>query len=355
MAFLGLFVALAICLVVSTHGSFGRKNVVDGPSNGICDSSVTTHGYQCQELEVTTKDGYILTLQRIPEGRTSKVSGNEAKEPVILQHGVMVEFWNWTWDDLVTYDLPAVFDYVSNQTGQKINFVGQSLGTLIALAAFSEGKLVNQLKSAVLLSPIAYLNNLNAVLLNIAARRYVDKKLLAFGKAEFDPKGAICTTILRIICAFPGIDCSNLLTRLTGPNCCVEPGTVSQYLVNEPQSTSTMNLAHLAQTIRTGTLAKYDYGTPQDNQAHYGQDTPPLYNLTNIPNNIPLFISYGGQDALADVTDVKNLLDNYLNSHDKDKLIVQFIPEYAHYDFIMGNNANDRVYKDVTAFLKRTF
>ncbi|KAJ1397040.1 AB-hydrolase lipase domain [Sesbania bispinosa] len=91
MAFLDLFVALAISLVVSTHGSFGRTNVVHGPSaNGICDSSVTTHGYQCQEIEVTTKDGYILTLQRIPEGRTSKVSGNEAKEPVILQHGVMV-------------------------------------------------------------------------------------------------------------------------------------------------------------------------------------------------------------------------------------------------------------------------
>ncbi|KAJ1397039.1 Alpha/Beta hydrolase fold [Sesbania bispinosa] len=289
------------------------------------------------------------------DGYTWLLNSPEQNLPLILADNGFDEFWNWTWDDLVTYDLPAVFDYVSNQTGQKINFVGQSLGTLIALVSFSEGKLVNQLKSAVLLSPIAYLNNLNARLLDIAARRYVDKKLLAFGKAEFDPKGAICTTILRIICAFPGIDCSNLFTALTGPNCCVDPGTVNQYLVNEPQSTSTMNLAHLAQTIRTGTLAKYDYGTPQDNQAHYGQDTPPIYNLSSIPNNIPLFISYGGQDALADVTDVKNLLDNYLNSHDKDKLIVQFIPEYAHYDFIMGNNANDRVYKDVTAFLKRTF
>lgn len=28
---------------------------------------------------------------------------------------------------MVTYDLPAVFDYVSKQTGQKIDYVGHSL------------------------------------------------------------------------------------------------------------------------------------------------------------------------------------------------------------------------------------
>jgi hypothetical protein len=39
----------------------------------------------------------------------------------------MQAFWNWSWDELVTYDLPAVFDYVFIQTGQKINYVGHSL------------------------------------------------------------------------------------------------------------------------------------------------------------------------------------------------------------------------------------
>ena len=36
-------------------------------------------------------------------------------------------YWNWCWDDMVTYDLPAIFNYVSSQTGQKINYVGHSL------------------------------------------------------------------------------------------------------------------------------------------------------------------------------------------------------------------------------------
>lgn len=39
-------------------------------------------------FQVTTQDGYILSLQRIPEGR---VGGGENKRPaVLIQHGVLV-------------------------------------------------------------------------------------------------------------------------------------------------------------------------------------------------------------------------------------------------------------------------
>jgi lysosomal acid lipase/cholesteryl ester hydrolase len=40
-------------------------------------------------FQVTTEDGYILSLQRIPEGR---VGGGENKRrpPVLVQHGVLV-------------------------------------------------------------------------------------------------------------------------------------------------------------------------------------------------------------------------------------------------------------------------
>jgi hypothetical protein len=43
-----------------------------------------------QYFQVTTGDGYILSVQRITEGR-STVSGNMTKkEPVVVQHGVLV-------------------------------------------------------------------------------------------------------------------------------------------------------------------------------------------------------------------------------------------------------------------------
>ncbi|TKY63079.1 Triacylglycerol lipase 2 [Spatholobus suberectus] len=408
MALLGLtsFAAWTLLLVLATvphqahassPGSLGR--IINPPVYGICASSVIVHGYKCQEHEVTTSDGYILSLQRIPEGRGEGGGSGTRKQPVIIQHGVLVDgmtwllnppeqdlpliladngfdvwiantrgtrysrrhisldpsspaFWNWSWDELVSYDLPAVFDYVFSQTGQKINYVGHSLGTLIALASFSEGKLVNQLESAALLSPIAYLSHMNTELGVVAAKSFVGELTTLFGLAEFNPKGLPVDAFLKSLCAYPGIDCYDLLTALTGKNCCLNSSTVDLFLVNEPQSTSTKNMVHLAQTVRRGVLTKFNYVRPDHNIMHYGEIFPPIYNLSNIPHDLPLFISYGGRDALSDVRDVEKLLD-ILKFHDEEKRSVQFIEEYAHADYIMGFNAKDLVYNAVLSFFNR--
>ncbi|GMY13106.1 Triacylglycerol lipase 2 [Fagus crenata] len=384
----------------SIRGSLGiNKGVVASPANGLCASSVIVHGYKCQELEVTTQDGYILSLQRIPEGRVGGTAGTKSKkQPVLIQHGVLVDgmtwllnppeqdlpliladngfdvwiantrgtrfsrrhvsldpsqpaFWNWSWDELVTFDLPAVFDFVYGQTGQKIDYVGHSLGTLVGLASFSEGKLVNQLKSAAFLSPIAYLSHMKSALGVIAAKAFVGEITTLLGLAEFNPKGEPVGDFLKSLCANPAVDCYDLLSELTGKNCCLNSSTVDLFLLNEPQSTSTKNMVHLSQTVRNGVVAKYNYGRPDYNLMHYGDVIPPIYNLSNIPHELPIFFSYGGLDALSDVRDVTLLLDSF-KFHDVDKLSVQFIKDYAHADFIMGVNAKDIVYNQVVAFFK---
>lgn len=168
---------------------------------------------------------------------------------------------------------------------------------------------------------------------------------------------------------------------IIGKNCCLNASTVDVFLRNEPQSTSTKNLVHLAQSklvyislfkntsdlkhgrdgyikdsilaaVRDGVLAKYNYGTPTFNIEHYGVPKPPIYNLSNIPNDFPLFLSYGGQDALSDPKDVATLLDD-LKMHDEGKLSVQYIKDYAHADFIMGVTAKDVVYNKIISFFQR--
>ncbi|CAL0323012.1 unnamed protein product [Lupinus luteus] len=104
--------------------------------------------------------------------------------------------------------------------------------------------------------------------------------------------------------------------------------------------------------FRNGVLTKFDYVLPSENYRHYGQISPPEYNLTNIPHDLPLFLSYGGKDSLSDIPDIQRLLDD-LKFHDIDKLSVQFIKEYAHVDPIMAINAKDIVYKDVLSFFSR--
>ena len=76
----------------------------------------------------------------------------------------------------------------------------------------------------------------------------------------------------------------------------------------------------------------HDYDDLGQNKQHYGQPVPPVYDMTEIPNEFPLFLRYGGQDMLSDVNNVKVLL-NDLKDHDGDKLVVVFREDYAHADF----------------------
>lgn len=93
----------------------------------------------------------------------------------------------------------------------------------------------------------------------------------------------------------------------------------------------------------------YDYGSEDENKEHYGQSDPPSYIMKNIPKELPLFLGYGGQDMLADVNDVKALL-NDLKDHDNGELVEVYSEEYAHADFVLGVNASQVVYDPMISF-----
>ncbi|XP_058070825.1 triacylglycerol lipase 2-like [Magnolia sinica] len=398
---------VVLCLGLAIRCGFAARNgpssndslkdvgaLAPGP-NGTCSSMVERYGYECQEHTVTMKDGYILSMQRIPKG-CSETTGS--RPPVLLQHGVLMDgitwllnspdqslsfiladsgfdvwiansrgtkwsrghtslgpndpaYWDWTWDEMAAYDLPAFVTYVNDQTGQKLNYVGHSLGTLLALASFSQKKLLNMIQSTALLSPIAYVGQMTSPVTVSAAKNFVAETLHKTGMVEFDLKGNGIGEYLKVYCKKKGVNCYDLMTGFTGPNCCLNSSTAELFLDHQPQPTATKNLIHISQMIRDGTIAMYDYGDNDNNTKRYGQPKPPVYDMTNIPHNIPLFLSYGGKDALSDVKDVELLLE-ILKSHNSDKLTVQYRDDYAHADFVMGVNANQVVYEPMIAFFK---
>ncbi|OEL20306.1 Triacylglycerol lipase 2 [Dichanthelium oligosanthes] len=372
-------------------------------ANGTCQSRVEPFGYKCEEHTVTTVDGYILSLQRIPGGRGgSGQSSAGNKIPVLLQHGLLMDgvtwlmnspaeslgyiladggydvwiansrgtvysrghttlsstdtaYWDWSWDELASNDLSAVAQYVYAQSGQqRMHYVGHSLGTLIASAALSDSEqqqLGTMLRSAALLSPIAYLDKVSSPLARAAADIFLGEALYWLGLDEFDPTGEAVHKLVTDVCSMPGINCYNLMSVFTGDNCCLDNSSVQVFLAHEPQASATKNMVHLAQMIRRGTIAKYDYGNAADNREHYGQATPPAYDVSAIPDDFPLFLSYGGRDSLSDAQDVGHLVQA-LKSHDADKLTVQYLDDYAHADFVMAGNARERVYAPLMAFFK---
>ncbi|KAL6143958.1 hypothetical protein ACLB2K_054653 [Fragaria x ananassa] len=292
-------------LLLALLCAFAAARINSLDQNGICKSLVETEGYTCQDHQVTTEDGYILGLQRIPYGKSNNNSTAQ-KLPVLLQHGLTMDggawllnppdqalafiladkgfdvwlanargtkasrghnslstydpvkplllqmaYWEWTWDQLAAYDLPAFFNYVNNQTGQKVHYVGHSLGTLSVLAALSQQKLSNTLRSAALLSPVAYLNQITTLLIQSFARTYAANGLYATGLRDFPPVGQALGTMLQFLCSMPGVDCSDILVAITGPNCCLTP-TSSNLVFQQHilQPTSTKNMVHLSQMIR---------------------------------------------------------------------------------------------------------
>ncbi|KAK7339353.1 hypothetical protein VNO77_20014 [Canavalia gladiata] len=231
-----LILMALLCIIVVE----GRKNLhlnnespISSPitNDGVCKTMVETQGYTCEEHEVITEDGYILSLQRIPTSRSGKKAD---KQPVLLQHGLIadattwflnspneslgfiladngydvwlastrgtkysrghkslnpndMDYWNWSWEELANYDLPTFVQYVYNNTGQRIHYTGHSLGTLIALAAFSQGQVLNMLRSAALLAPIAHMNQITSLVLQLAANKFLAEVPYWLGIREFIP------------------------------------------------------------------------------------------------------------------------------------------------------------------------
>ncbi|XP_021801113.1 triacylglycerol lipase 2-like [Prunus avium] len=296
---------LCVSVVAATRTKLQSINNLDVV--GICKSMVETQGYTCQEHQVTTEDGYILGLQRIPKGR----SGNEIadRQPVLLQHGGLLDASSW----------------LLNPPDQSLAFILADNGFDVWLANFRGTK---SSRGHTSLSPD-------------------DDPIFCSSQ---NPNRQI-QQLVEFICTTRGIDCSNLLAAIGGPNCCLNFSNIDALVEHDPQPTATKNLIHLSQIVRKGTVEMYDYGLEDTNIKHYKKPTPPVYNMANIPKDVPLFFSYGGRDSIADINDVGILLDK-LRDHDRDKLVVQYREEYAHVDFIMSVNANQDVYGPLLAFFR---
>ncbi|XP_020249835.1 triacylglycerol lipase 1 isoform X2 [Asparagus officinalis] len=215
----------------------------------------------------------------------------------------------------------------------------------MGLAAFTMPDTVKMIEAAALLCPISYLDHLSSSFVLRAVKLHLDQMLLTMGIHQLNFRSAIGVEILDYLCD-GHMDCSNMLAAITGENCCFNKSRIEYYLAYEPHPSSTKNLNHLFQMIRKGTFAKYDYGL-WGNVKRYGHFTPPAFDLRNIPESLPLWMAYGGSDALADVTDVRRTIKEL-----KSEPELLYLDPYGHIDFIMSVKANDDVYVSLVNFLQ---
>ncbi|KAJ4837477.1 sphingosine N-acyltransferase subunit lip1 [Turnera subulata] len=334
----------------------GRSHVDAGDT--LCSLLIEPAGYPCTEHTIQTKDGYLLALQRV----SSSNGGLRMQRgpPVLLQHGLFMggdawflgspeeslgfiladqgfdvwvgnvrgtfwshghvslskkdkEFWDWSWQELALYDLAEMIHYISSATNSKVFIVGHSQGTIMSLAALTQQNIAEMVEAAALLCPISYLEHVTAPLVLRMVGFHLDQMVLAMGIHQLNFKSQILINLLDSMCdKHP--DCADLLTSIT--------------------------------VIRQGTFSQYDYGIIK-NLRLYGQAEPPAFDLSRIPKSLPLWMAYGGQDALADIADVQHTLKELQS---KPELV--YLENYGHIDFLLSVRAKEDVFNHMINFFR---
>ncbi|XP_064572470.1 lysosomal acid lipase/cholesteryl ester hydrolase [Zonotrichia leucophrys gambelii] len=394
----GLVLAAFLLQSIGGSGAFaaGRRNV-DPETNMNISEIITYRGYPSEEYEVTTEDGYILSINRIPYGRKGREGSKGPRPAVFLQHGLLAdasnwitnldynslgfmladagydvwlgnsrgntwsrkhthftvkqeEFWVFSFDEMAKYDIPASVDFILKKTGQEqVFYIGHSQGTTMAFVAFSTlPQLAKKIKMFFALAPVATVKFATSPLVKFGLFPDVLLKDM-FGKKQFLPQNFLLKWLATHVCTHRILDdlCGNLFFLLCGFNeRNLNMSRVDVYSTHCPAGTSVQNMIHWSQAVRTGELKAYDWGSKAANMAHYNQSTPPFYKIQEM--TVPTAVWTGGQDWLADPKDVAMLLTQISNL-----VYHKNIPEWEHLDFIWGLDAPYRMYNEIINMIRK--
>ncbi len=119
---------------------------------------------------------------------------------------------------------------------------------------------------------------------------------------------------------------------------------------NDVGGTSTLNLVHWIQLVRSGNFQWFDYGK-DENLKVYGKKTPPQYDMSHFSTkmaDIDFLLIVGAKDALVNPKDFEKLKlvlpPNYF---------VKNIDDYNHLDYMWAKDVNEYVNNDIRTFLSR--
>ncbi|CAH0547943.1 unnamed protein product [Brassicogethes aeneus] len=327
-------------------------------------------GYKAETHQVTTDDGYILTMHRIPSAKnSSKINkypvfmvpgmtavsdcfillGNASIAYTLVENGYDVwltnprgnkhsqkhvkynamedkEYWNYTIHEMGHYDIASFVDYIRNVTKKdKISGMGHSQGTtLIFLLLSSRPDYNDKLNIFVALAPSVYLNDSLISVMKIVGKysNFFDHMIREVLNIHFLPRSlfegmetvcnsgpaffSLCRALIAGFC--DNLDYGVNLDRI------YDFKIFNLAFSHMPSELCIKMVMHYFQMIDSGNFCKFDYGQLQNTQM-YGSSTPPRYDIKKI--TIPVGLIFARHDLLIplSVYYIKHIFAYYVIHH----------------------------------------
>ncbi|KAJ2952329.1 hypothetical protein O0L34_g4613 [Tuta absoluta] len=332
--------------------------------------------HPAEEYQLTTEDGYIITLHHIPgngppvylqhgildssdtfiiRGKSSlaiflaeagydvwvgNARGNKySRRHVCLDPDVDKQFWYFTIHEIGYYDLPTMIDFVLKKTGHiQLSAIGHSQGNAeFYILGSTRPKYNEKIKVMIALAPIAFLNHMKqplpalvelAPLINKVCTTLGMEELMSFNSSLNQFGKSLCREmpLTHDLCGQGGL----FLVSGTDANE-VDDEFMNVALKHFPAGVSKMNLLHFAQISKAQRFQQYDHG-PTKNLELYGFSCPPEYDLNKVTMKVELIV--GQNDKVSTVEDVSLLQRKLPNA----KLTVIKYRTMNHMDFVWGKN-----------------
>ncbi|XP_071452982.1 lipase 3-like [Hetaerina americana] len=369
----------------------------DGAEIPTTEDLIAWHGYSVEKHEVTTSDNYVLTLFRITDTPNCR---DLRKESVILAHGILCTstdwvitgpenalgylladngydvwlmnfrgnryarknvdftpeeegFWNFSWNEMGKYDLPAEIDYVISQTGEPHMFyIGHSMGTTMFYVMGSLRPEYNaKIRAHFSLAPVGFMDGVRSPMRLLAPFVTEIKWISKFmGINEFFPSTDLYGFLGNALCEDEAITqslCSDIIFLICGFDSKELNETMIPVIMGHtPAGASTKQVLHYAQEINSGKFRQYDYGLK--NFFVYHRFTPPDYDLSLV--TAPVYLYYSGNDWLSGKDNVIQLYEQLGNA--KGRFLVTD-KDFNHLDYLWAIDAKELVYDKIMSLMKR--
>ncbi|KAF9047338.1 Alpha/Beta hydrolase protein [Panaeolus papilionaceus] len=327
-------------------------------------------GYSHEEHQVTTEDGYILTLHRLLPKGASGPESLKGRPVVYLQHGLLTnselfmsvtapekclplvllesgydiwlgnnrgnkysrghtsksceasDFWDYCIDDFVQYDIPNSISFIIKQTGSsKISYIGFSQGSAQGFGALSVNSTLSQsLNMFIALAPIMRPAGYPSPRLDSIVKKNPNIVYQIFGRK------AMCTWIAFLQANLPTFLVTEIVDRALKPLLGYDNHNFSplQKIASYSHiycSCSVKTIVHWGQIMGNTVFSKF-------------QDDPsaPVIRYPTEKITIPITLIHGDRDCLFEKSVVLEHLPADVTCH--------VLENYEHLDVLWGANVH---------------